>query len=94
MDLFIIHLLLTTNVNKCCKICNTIDDTYARVCFPYKVKRMNVKIFNLVPRVNETRFLIQHESCESKCRLNEIACNSKPTQSYDKCRCQCHKLNN
>ena len=55
---------------------------------------MNVKIFNLMPRVNETRFLIQHESCESKCRLNEIACNSKPTQSYDECRCQCHKLNN
>ena len=22
-------------------------------------------------RVNETRFLVQHESCECKCRLNE-----------------------
>ena len=27
--------------------------------------------------VNETRFLIQHESCECKCRLNESVYNSK-----------------
>ena len=27
--------------------------------------------------VNETRFLIQHESCECKCRLNESIYNSK-----------------
>ena len=28
-------------------------------------------------RVNETRFLVQHESCEYKCVLNESVCNSK-----------------
>ena len=27
--------------------------------------------------VNEKRFLIQHESCECKCRLNESVYNSK-----------------
>ena len=27
--------------------------------------------------VNETRFLVQHESCEYKCRLNKVACYSK-----------------
>ena len=27
--------------------------------------------------VNETRFLVQHESCKCKCKLNEIVCNSK-----------------
>ena len=36
-----------------------------------KVKNINVKVFNLVSRANETRFLVQHESCECKCGLNE-----------------------
>ena len=32
---------------------------------------MNVKVFNLMSRVNETKFLVQHEWCECKCGLNE-----------------------
>ena len=38
---------------------------------------MNVKVFNLMSKVNETRFLVQHESCECKYRLNESVCNWK-----------------
>ena len=33
---------------------------------------MNVKVFNLILGVNETRFLVQHESCEGKCGLNKV----------------------
>ena len=37
----------------------------------YKLsKNMNLKVFNLIPVLNETIFLVQHESCEYKCRLN------------------------
>ena len=45
------------------------------ICFEDKVKNMNVKVFHLMSRGNETRFLVQHESCECKCRLNESAYN-------------------
>ena len=38
---------------------------------------MNLTVFNLILGVNETRFLVQHELCEFKCRLNENTCNSK-----------------
>ena len=31
---------------------------------------MNVKVFNLMSRVNETGFLVQHKPSECKCRLN------------------------
>ena len=44
--------------------------------------------------VNETRFLVQHESCECKCGLNESVCNSKQKWDYDECRCECKELNN
>ena len=55
------------SVNKCGGSCNTIDDVYARVCVPNKVKNMSLKVFNLISGVNETRFLVQHESSECKC---------------------------
>ena len=60
----------TVSANKCGRNCNIIDDPYARVSFASKVKNMNVKVFNLMSGVNETRFLVQHELCECKCRLN------------------------
>ena len=50
------------SVNKRGASCNTIDGSYAQVCAPNKVKDMNVKVFNLKLEVNETRFVIQHES--------------------------------
>ena len=49
---------------------------------------MNAKIFNLMSRMNETRFLVQHELCESKCRLNESVCNSKQKWNYDEYWCE------
>ena len=50
---------------------------FARVCVPNKVTNMNEKVFNLMSWVNETRFFVQHQSCECKCRLNESVNNSK-----------------
>ena len=60
---------------KCVGSSNTISDPYAQVCVSNKVKSMNVKVFDLMSGLNETRFLVQHESCDCKCRLNESVCN-------------------
>ena len=76
----------------CCGTCNTIDDRYARACVPNKVKNMNAKVFNLMSGVNETRFLVQHEPCDSKYRLNESACNSKQEWNHNSCACECKEL--
>ena len=38
---------------------------------------MNVEVFNLMSRIIELRCLVQHESCECKCGLNERVHNSK-----------------
>ena len=42
-------------VNKCSASCHTINDLYAKLCVPDVVKNINIKVFNLVPRTNETR---------------------------------------
>ena len=65
------------SVNKFGGSYNTIDDPHAGVFFPKKIKNINLKVFNLMWRVNETRFILQNESWEGKCGLNESAYNSK-----------------
>ena len=42
-------------VNKCSGSCNNINGQYAKFCVPDIVKNVNAKVFNLMPRINETR---------------------------------------
>ena len=42
--------------------------------------------------VNKTQFLVQHESCECKCRLNESVCNSNQKWNQNKYRWECKEL--
>ena len=43
--------------NKCGGSCNNIIDPYAKICVPDVIKDLNVKVFNLMPRINETRHI-------------------------------------
>ena len=62
------------SVNKCVGCFNTIDDPYGRVCVPWKIKKLNIKVFNIISGLDETRSLVQYESCEFKCGPNESVC--------------------
>ena len=44
-------------VNKCSGNCNNINDPYAKICVPDTVKDLNVRVFNLMSRNNETRHI-------------------------------------
>ena len=64
-------------VNKCSGNCNNINDPNAKICVPDTVKDLNVRIFDLISRNNETRHIKWHETCKCICRLDKIVCNSK-----------------
>ena len=64
-------------VNKCGGNCNNINDPYAKICVPDIVKDLNVGVFNLMSRTNETRHIKWHATCKCICRLDKIICNSK-----------------
>ena len=49
-------------VNKCSGNCSNINDPYAKLCVPDIIKNINVKVFNLMSRINETRQIIWHET--------------------------------
>ena len=79
-------------VNKSSGSCNNINDPYAKLCVPDVVKNINVKVFNLMSRVNETRHIIWHENCKCICRLSAGVCNNRQRWNEDKCRCECKQL--
>ena len=49
-------------VNKCSGSCNNINDPFAKLCIPDVVKNVNVKVFNLMSRMNEMRQMAWHET--------------------------------
>ena len=79
-------------VNTCKGSCNTISEPYAKICVPDTIKNINVKVFNLMSRTNETRHIEWHKTCKCKCRLDACVCNNKKRWNEDKCRCECKEL--
>ena len=48
-------------INKCSGSYSNINDPYSKLCVTNVVKNINVKVFNLVSRTNETRHIEWHE---------------------------------
>ena len=74
-------------VNKCSGSCNTLDNPMAKLCVPNIIKRVNMKAYNFLMILNETRNVLWHESCKCVCRLNSSVCNNKQIWNNDTCRC-------
>ena len=72
-------------INKCKSSCNIINGPYAKLCVPDNIKNINVKVFNLMSRTNETRHIEWHKTCKSKCRLDASVCSNKQRWNEDKC---------
>ena len=64
-------------LNQCSGSCNNINNPCTKLCVPDVVKNLNVKLFNLVSEINETRRIECHEACKCKCRFNSSVCNIK-----------------
>ena len=60
--------------------------------FPDVAKDLNVKVFNLMSRSNETRHIKWHETCRCKFRSDIIAFNNKQRWNNDKCCSECKEL--
>ena len=79
-------------INKCKGSCNTINGPYAKLCVPDTIKNINMKVFNLMSRTNETRHIEWHKNCKCKYRLDASVCNNKQRWNEDKCRYECKEL--
>ena len=68
--------------NKCSGSCNNINYPYSKIC----------KVFNLMSRTNETRYIEWHETCKCECKFGKNVCNNKQHWNKNKCKCECKEL--
>ena len=69
--------LYSITINNCKGSYNTINDPCVKLCVPDTIEDINIKVFNLMSRTNETRHIEWHKTCICKCRLDASVCNNK-----------------
>ena len=74
-------------VNKCSGSCHTLDNPMAKMCVPNIIKGTNMKVYNFLIRLNETRNVL----CKCVCKSNSSVCNNKQIWKSDTCRCNCNE---
>ena len=70
----------------CSGSCNNINQPYAKICVPDVVKNLNVKVFNLLLRTNETRHIEWHKASKCECKFGANVCNNKQRWNKNKSR--------
>ena len=78
--------------SKCSGSCNNINYPYAKLCVSHVVKNLSVKVFNIMSRTNETRFIAWDEICKCECKFRANVRNNKQYRNKNKFRCECNKL--
>ena len=63
-------------LGRCTGSCNTPDDLSSKTCVLNKTEVVNVNVFNMITRINESRTLTKHILCKCKCKFFGRKCNS------------------
>ena len=58
------------NLDRCNGSCNTLNDLSSKICVPGNTEDVNLNVFNIVTRINESKSLIKHISCGCKCKFD------------------------
>ena len=71
-----VFFLFSIKTRKCSGSCNNINHPYAKTCVSDLAKNLNVKVFNLMSRTNETRYTEWHETRKCECKFGANICNN------------------
>ena len=47
-----------------------------KICVPSETKEVNIKLYNMITRVNEAKTMVKHITCNSKTKFDSTTCNS------------------
>ena len=70
------HLFINS-MDRCNGSCNTAEDPFGRICVPNKTEDENLKVFNIIKGISESKTLAKHISCGCKCEFDGRKCNSR-----------------
>ena len=80
----------SVKIDKCSGNCSNINDSYVKLCIPDVTKNINAKVFNLISRTTEIRYIEKYETCKCRCSV----CINKQRRNNDKCRYEYKELIN
>ena len=46
------------SIHWCDGSCNIIEDLFGRICVPNEIEGLNLKVFNVIKRINESKTLV------------------------------------
>ena len=92
MEMSLCFFPFSIKKNKCIGSCNKINYPYAKICVADVVKNLNVRVFSLMSRTNEARFIEWHETCKWECKFGGNICNNKQRWNKNKCKCECKEV--
>ena len=61
---------LAVKLDRCVRSSNYLNDLSNKVCIPNKTEDLNLSMFNMITRINESKILTKDISCECKCRFD------------------------
>ena len=64
------------SLDKCNGSCNGVDDLSTKIYVSSETKVINVKVFDMIRRINEAKTLVKHFSYDCKCKFDSTTCNS------------------
>ena len=66
----------SVKLDRCVWSCNTLDNLSNQVFVPNKTEDLNLSMLSKITRINESKTLTKHISCECKCKFDGRNCNS------------------
>ena len=73
---------------------NTLNNLSNKVCVASKTEDLNLSVFNMITRINQSKTLTKHISCKCKFKFDGRKCNSNQKWNNDKCWCEGKNPNN
>ena len=86
------YSLFLVKLDRCVRGYNTLNDLCNKVCIPNKTEDLNLSVFNMITRINESKALIKDILCECRCKFSGAKHNSYQWWNNSKCRCECRKV--
>ena len=64
------------SLDRCNESRNNLGDSSGRICFPNKAENVNLNVYKHITKINESKTLIKHISCNCKCKFHDRKRNS------------------
>ena len=69
------YYLVAFNLDRCVGSFNTLNGLSDKVRVPNKTEDLNLSVFNMIMRMNQSKTLTKHISCKCKYKFDDGKCN-------------------